>query len=137
MEILNKLFKFSGFIAKQNAKIYASCSALGLITLKDNSPKSYLDGGRAFERLWLKVTQQNLSLQPLTGVFLLMQRIIAGQASDLSQEHINEIKNAYKKTSEIFNLNGGTIALMFRIGGGGSPSARTLRLPPDIKWLNL
>lgn len=136
MKILNSLFGFSNFIAKQNSKIYETGSTLGIITLNGNMEKDYILAGLAFEKLWLKVTKYGLSLQPLTGIFLLRQAILANKAEELSPEQIQIISEAYESVKNTFKLDGQNIAFMFRIGQGGEPSARTLRLPPSIKWLN-
>jgi hypothetical protein len=135
MKSLNKIFGFGNLIAKQNAKVYSSASVMGAIIIKNKTEKDYLLAGQVFERLWLKVTSKNLSLQPLTGIYFLMQRVIGKEDGNLTPKQIGIIKSAYKKAFEIFKLDQETIVLTFRIGDGGQPSARTLRLPVNIQWI--
>ncbi|MDR3642062.1 MAG: hypothetical protein P4L74_00340 [Candidatus Doudnabacteria bacterium] len=131
LNFLNKL-GFANIIASENAKTYNSCSAIGAIGLVDNSAQSYLAGGRLFEKIWLTATSHGLQLQPLTGICLLMQKLINNSARELSDTHRKLITENYGQMQNIFSLKNKTIALLFRIGYGPEPSARTLRLPPQI-----
>ena len=84
------------------------------------------------QRIWLQATKMGLSIQPVTGVIFFMQRIIAGETQEFSSKHIELVKNAYAIITEIFGLTKGTIAMLFRIGYGGLPSARSLRSAPSV-----
>lgn len=131
LKFLN-LTGFSNIIAKTNFKTYGSCSNIGAIIIPDNSEKSYISAGRLFQRVWLKTTKEELSLQPLTGICLLMQKILSGSATELSQIHQNLVRENYQIISERVNAGKETVALLFRIGTGPHPSARTLRLPAKV-----
>ena len=130
--ILNKL-GFSRFVAKSNAQIYATGSALGILAFEDNRRENFIFAGRLLQRLWLKATQMGMSLHPLTGVFFLMQRISAQEIDGaLKPEQVEMIKQAYQKIADISNIGQGTIAMLFRLGFSQPPSARSSRLDPKI-----
>jgi hypothetical protein len=131
LKFLNRV-GFSKIIAKENSKTYRACSAIGAITAEDNSIQSYVAAGRLLQRTWLKVTEKGLQFQPLTGIAFLMQKVLGDGGRDLSAEHINLIKTTYVGMQAAFALGNQTLTLMFRIGAGPQPSARTLRLPAKI-----
>ncbi|HEX9503952.1 MAG TPA: hypothetical protein VF974_06605 [Patescibacteria group bacterium] len=114
-------------IAKDNAKNYASASALGIVVIPGNSRGDYIAAGRVMERIWLKVTSMGLSLQPMTGVLFFMQKISADESKEFSSEEVQVIKKAYQEISNEFGVQDQTIAMLFRIGDGGEPSARSSR----------
>ncbi|OGM94658.1 hypothetical protein A2524_02020 [Candidatus Wolfebacteria bacterium RIFOXYD12_FULL_48_21] len=124
----------SKFIAKENAKVYASSSAIGAIIMESDAPKDFMQAGRLLEHMWLTLTNRGLSLQPVTAVAYLAQRIKAGDVSELSAEHQELIKRADKETREILGIGDKTIAMVFRIGKADKPSGRAFKLGPDIRW---
>lgn len=134
--LLKKLNKIglSKMIAKQNAKTYSSCSAIGVILTKNKTPEDFIYAGRILQRTWLKATKMGLSIQPMTGVLFLAHRIFANEATELSLEHTELVKETYKKISEIFSTQEKPIVMLFRMGEGEIPSAHALRLPPNISF---
>jgi len=130
LQFMNKL-GFAKLVAKQNSKTYGAAAAMGIITVPQNTPKDFLAAGRILERLWLKLTSRGLSLQPLTGIIFLNHRITAGEGSEISEKQKAIVLNAYNLLKSVFNINNKIIAIMFRAGDGGLPTARTHRL--DVK----
>jgi nitroreductase len=124
---------FSKIIAKQNAKIYASCSAIGAIVMPSNAPEDFLLAGRLMQRVWLTATQLGLSLQPLTGILFLMQGILENRIDQLTKQQQSFIKIQYNQLKHVFRVEQETITMIFRIGDGGKPTARSLRLKPQFK----
>lgn len=124
----------SKFIAKENAKGYASSSAIGAIIMQGDAPKDFMQAGRLLERMWLTLTDNGFSLQPVTAVAYLAQRIQAGAAGELSAEHQELVKRADEETRKILGIGNETIAMVFRIGKGDAPSARSIKLDPSIQW---
>lgn len=131
MNFLNKAAGMAKVIAKQNAEIYSQCGLMGIITVKDRD-EDFINVGRLVERIWLNATAMGLSFHLITGIFFFWQRIMAGQTKEFSDEHIKLIKKAYNAVGEIFDVKQNIITLLFRVGDGGSPSARSSRLPPII-----
>ncbi len=48
----------------------ATCSALAVITVGSDTPRDYLRGGAAAERVWISANRNDLGVQPLSPVFL-------------------------------------------------------------------
>jgi len=130
MKILNKA-GMARIIAKQNADIYSQCALMGVILVKDRD-EDFINVGRLMERIWLNATAMGLSFHLITGIFFFWQRIMAGLTQEFSEEHIKLIKKAYDTTAEIFDVKQDRIALLFRIGEGGEPSAMSSRRAPLI-----
>lgn len=132
MNFVNK-FGMTKIIAKVSSKKYATSSAMGVIIV-ENKDEDFITAGRLMQRLWLVVTKLGLSFQLLTLVPFLWQRIEAGDTKEFSKEHIKLIENAYRQIASLFNLTDNTkiIALLFRIGYGGKPSAQSIKKPPEI-----
>ena len=136
LQVLNKIGA-SNMVAKTNAGIYASSSVMGVIIIKDKTPKDFVMAGRMFERIWLKATSMGLSMQPLTGILFLMHRIRAGKINEFSLSQIQLVTTAYERMAKAFGISPEkTMAITFRIGKSSSPTARALRLKAQIDWEN-
>jgi hypothetical protein len=123
-------------IAKGNAKnVYITGAAHGAVAIRDGKPESFVQAGRAMERLWLTVTKLGLSLQPLAGITFLMQGISAGQAGSFTEEQIKKIRAAYETMRINFGLADEVLIMGFRIGEGETPSAHASRLPPNVNFI--
>lgn len=130
-----RVFNFIGlskFIAKDNAKLYASVSAMGAIVVDGNSSEDFILAGRLMQRVWLKATKIGLSVHPVTGVLFLMQRVLAGETEGFSPSHIGLLHKAYEEIKRAYGVKNETIAMLFRIGRAEPPSAISSRKEPDI-----
>ena len=58
--------------------------------------------------------------------------ITEGSSDPLSPEEVEYVQRAYERMRDAFDIDRGIIAVVFRIGEGGQPSARTRRLAPHI-----
>ena len=76
VRIFNKL-GLSKSIWRQNGTQYASAAAIAIITVGGNAEEDFVRAGRIIQRFWLTGTKLGLSLQPMTGILFLMQRILA------------------------------------------------------------
>ena len=129
-QFLNKI-GLSKAIPKQSSALYATSSAFGAICIKSNSDASFIQGGRVLQRVWLTATKLGLSLQPVTALPYLMQRIEEKDTRSLSKEHIAQIEDSYAHIRLAFNLSGEEkIALLFRLGCGDAPTAVSMKHPP-------
>lgn len=120
-------------VAKQNAGVYASASAIGLITIPHDSDADFVIAGRLLEKTWLAATKHGLSLQPLAAVLYLGQRILAGDREQFSEEQAKLIETAYNAIQHEFNISSEVMAMAFRIGYDGTPSAYSSKLSPRIE----
>lgn len=129
--ILGKL-GIGNFIASQNAKVYASASAHCVLAVPTDTPAEFILAGRILERIWLTATSCGLSLQPVTAIPYLAQRVHENDASMFSPAEIDMIKHANDMIRKAFSIPQETIAMTFRIGYDSSPSAHSLKAPPLI-----
>ena len=134
LTVMNKLIGIAKLVSLANEQIYKTASAIGIVTVQTATPRDFVNAGRIMERLWLTVTAEGLSLQPLAGLVFLMRRIEAGETKDFSPEQIKNITDSYGFIKACFGLQNETVTMMFRIGKGDSPSAQASRLPPIIEW---
>ena len=95
--------------------------------------EDFFNAGRAFERLWLRATTLGLSLQPVTALPYLEQRLRSGQTETLSDAHKELVRIANRHIHELFAITANEhAAMIFRIGYDGRPTARSHKLPPRI-----
>lgn len=134
VRLLN-LLGFSRLLPKQTASIYQACSAICAIVIKNLDKTSFLNAGRALQRLWLTVTHRGLSLQPITAIPYLARRVQAGEANAFLKKHVDLIRQEHTKIIATFGLTSdeGHIAIIFRVGYGDLPSAYSAKLSPVIR----
>ena len=123
-----RIFKALGFpkvVAAQNAKINAAASAIGIITIKNRTPLDYINVGMHLQKLWLTASKQGLYIQPLAGLLFLKLRILEGDTSVFSAKQKNIIDEKYALVQKLFGITDETIAFMFRVGVGDTPSAHS------------
>jgi hypothetical protein len=121
-------FGLSRVAAAKNGTLFRSSSAAGLITVREISPRAFLEAGRAFQRVWLRATAEKLSFQPMTGFVLLQLRCHTGELNGLTSAQVKLLTSTDKRMATLFATEAGeTQALLFRIGTAQAPSSRSLR----------
>ena len=129
VRFLNR-FGFSKIAAGRSIELMRRCSAAGLITAPDTSPTSFLEAGRAFQRVWLQATQDNLALQPMTAIIFLQLRSRLADYSGLSEDQITLVDELRDDLQRFFAVPSHSVpAMLFRIGFAPAPSGRTIRRP--------
>jgi hypothetical protein len=127
VQLLNR-FGFSKIAAGKSTELMRRCSAAGLITAPNTSVRSFLEAGRAFQRLWLQATQDNLALQPMTAIIFLHLRSRLADYSGLGKGQITLVDGLCDDLKKFFILPENSVpAMLFRVGFAGTPSARTIR----------
>lgn len=119
-------------VAKQNKKLYASSSAIGVILLKDEANQDFITGGRIMQRMWLKSTKNGLSVQPVTGLLYLAQRVLSDDQKYFTNKEKKLIIDAYERIKNVFQIKNEVMMMIFRIGYGDQPSARAQKLAPQF-----
>ncbi|MBT1077139.1 nitroreductase [Geobacter grbiciae] len=121
----------SHIIAANARKLAMSAGALGAVVVPGGSDEDYLNAGRILERIWLEATLLDLSFQVMTGITFLMQRIADGETEHLSTDQAKLVLDSRVKLKSFVGKDDGVVAVMFRVGRSGPPSARSLRIPPE------
>jgi len=118
-------------VAMHAKKSIMSSGAVGLLTVKGNSPYDFFNAGRALERVWLCATSLGLSMQPVTAITLFFLRIDLEGDRAFSIKHrdiLSEIRPKWKAIWGDDLKEGRSEALLFRIGKCSSPpTSRSIR----------
>lgn len=128
------LFGVSKMVRKDNTANYQTASAIGFIIGKEDSPKSYVEAGRAVQRLWLQATRLGLALQPLTGVLYIHKKIAAGKADELSEGQKKTITQAREVLGKYITTTD-PLQFAFRLGKTSAPTAHALRKQPEVIFI--
>ncbi len=131
MKVLSKL-GLANKIAQENTKGFMASAAIGAVLGDGDTPSDYVATGRLMQRLWLKATKMGLSIQPLTGALFLYKNMAKRESNKFSANQIEILENANTTIKAAFDVQKKTIAMMFRIGHGDAPTARSMKLAPII-----
>jgi len=98
--------------------------ALCLLSISDNERESVIEGGRSFQRVWLKATEMGMSLQPYAapGIFSL-GFVACEDVFKPDMATIAEMMQQLKHPESGFGL------MYFRLGRNGNVKHRTKRRP--------
>jgi hypothetical protein len=132
VNFLNR-FGFSKAAASHSVALMRHCSAAGLLTAPDTSPQTFVQVGRAFQRIWLQATDQCLALQPMTAIIFLQLRFRLDEYQGLTERQFQTVGALSRELANFFSLSSDRVpAMLFRLGFGSPPSARTIRRIPHI-----
>lgn len=134
------LLRFWGFVKTANyiglSKIIGlkswrnlrTSSMLGMVTVPGNDKVSFIQGGRAIQRVWLEATIQGLAFQPIIGLPLLINRSKQGNLNGFTDKHAKIIQHCGDRLPELFGINKiDTMLMGFRMGAGGIVTSKTKR----------
>jgi len=122
------IFGLSRMLPVRSKVIYKSSSAFGLLQMPGKTPKDFVMGGRALQRIWLTATAEGLSFQPTTGITFLIQRLYMEDGSGLSPKEVKIVEEAEAGLKRILPTSRDkAIIMLFRIGRSGPPKAYSLR----------
>jgi nitroreductase len=121
----------SRMVARRARKLCRSAGALGLVAVRENAADGFLSAGRVFQRAWLEASRMGLSVQPMTGITFLIQKVLLGQTGGLSETHIESIRLAHKSVRSAFDVGLQIPTVLFRVGRAKPPSGKSLRIPGD------
>ena len=130
-----EVFKKMGmtkFIAKENAKIYATGAAY-LSFLVDNEDISFIKAGMLVQKIWLQIIKWGLSAHPLAALPYLYARVSTNSLDGFFVEHIDLIKDSYKILKDLYKISDSkSIAMTLRVGKSDAPSGTSSRLEPEV-----
>jgi len=98
------------------------------------TPKDFLKGGQAVERIWLAITQQGLSMQPMTAITLFWLRWQIEGEKSFAKKHRRLLQDVWKEYQSLFrevNFSKEGQVMLFRFGHGEEINYKTYR--KDLK----
>ena len=128
----------SRLIARISYNAILQSSAVGLLKCPDHTPGSFLEGGRALQRIWLAATRAGLDFQPMTAITLFWLRWKLGAQNELParQRHaLDRLWPAYEALLGDAGCPDRGHVMLFRIGFGRRVTCRTLRRSLDSFFL--
>jgi nitroreductase len=127
VNFLNK-FGINRIISGQSYRLMKSAPAVGIITMDNNTPEDYINGGRAFERIWLTAASRGLAFQPMGGIVFLTTKFRLNAGGGFSRKQQACLKEIYNSLCSICPVKEGTAhIIIFRMGYAKPPSGRSLR----------
>ncbi|MGI4728522.1 MAG: Rv1355c family protein [Janthinobacterium lividum] len=131
--IIDFIKKIEGGNVLKNASIKSleNTPVIGLISMKNSLPLDYINGGRAYERLWLASESHSLALYPMISPIYLFLRL-ENKNNDLSENEIISLKSLKETFDNIFPLNKKENGIfLFKLSYAEKPLIRSLRIPID------
>jgi hypothetical protein len=100
-----------------------------LLTISDNRQVDYLKSGIVMERMWLKATELQIGLHPMTGAVYLFERLKDKNLGGLSPSLSEALGPVHQQFQNIFpNIQEGHHpTFLFRLVFAEEPEIRSLR----------
>jgi len=120
------------FIAKENAKKYATASLFAVFVV-EGAEKDYVKAGMQMQHIWLELVKNGYAAHPLAGLPYLHMSIKNGSTYEFSNQHIEIIINNCKKIYNVCGLDvKKNIAMILRVGIPKGSVVHSPKLNPDI-----
>jgi hypothetical protein len=130
MRIAN-LFGFSRGVERQATAEVLKSGAVGFITVPISDAPAFIEGGRAFERMWLTATQLGLCFHPTASLPVFVAHAREG-CSQLLPKHAEATCQMSVRFSGLYpDLGNRVVQMAFRIGYGPRARVRSLRRPVE------
>ncbi len=129
MNILNKI-GISKIVAFHSYQGIVNSSGVGLVIVEGCDKESFLKGGRALERIWLDLTRQGFSVQPMTAITLFWLRWLIKGKNEFSKGQQKLLAPVWKEFQQMFpdvDFNTKGVVMLFRFGRSDDISCGTLR----------
>lgn len=105
-------------------------SAIALITMPSLTPENYINGGRAFERMWLMAEKHGLAVHPVISPLYFFPRLILGNGEGLAEHDIEELKTLRIRFKELFQIEDGLAEVfLVKLAYAPKPEIKLLRKP--------
>lgn len=105
---------------------------LGVLSLPEPTSAGFLQGGGAFQRIWLASDAERLALQPLGSlpIFLAQMEQLAGRNLTTDHQRLSDrLGQRFRRL--VPSTAGRTLLMVFRLGRFSLPSFRSLRRPVE------
>lgn len=127
IDFLEKIKGGSAF-GRLLAQQFNTSSAIGLITIPNNSVPSWIDCGMAAERMWLGATNLGFQIHPVNVPLIFFYKNSIEKNLTLAEEKRIELTKAEEELNIIFDgPKNQTPAFMFRIFKASASPERTIR----------
>ncbi len=135
MRILNRIGA-AKMVARDNGIIYGQSARMGVIVLpREIDASHYIEAGRTMERIWLLATHHGMSFHIIGGILFLYESLQSGNPANFSATHASVITDAHHVIAKNAKVSDDEcMVLLFRIGYGEPPRARSLKQIPRITW---
>ena len=133
MNLMNKA-GFGRMVALHSFQSIINSSGAALLTIDGMTPKDFLKGGRAIERIWLNITRQGLSMQPMTAITLFWLRWQIEGKKSFAKKHRKLLQDVWEEYQSLFqevNFSREGQVMLFRFGYGEEIKYKTYR--KDLK----
>lgn len=127
MKVANWL-GFSHGVARQAAAEMRCSGAIGILTVDAATSESFLNGGRALQRLWLAATAAKLGFHPAAALAVFLAYAERTNGARLLPKHQRMAEDMQQRFCRLYpQLAGRTVQMVFRVGHAKQPKARSLR----------
>lgn len=102
--------------------------AIGVLSVSAPEMARFVEGGRAFQRLWLTAHQEGLALHPLGSLPVFLGHLEQLQGRKLTPAHQHLAKRLGARLRGLVPaMEGRTLLMLFRVGHVAPPQVRSLR----------
>lgn len=106
----------------------ATASAVAVVTVAGDSPKDYLLGGLAVERVWIEATSAGLGVTPISPAFLYART--PHDLTILSMKDADQLAELQRTMSSLMGFTEGQVpVLLVRFAHSPEPTVASLRRP--------
>lgn len=115
-------------LTKISKDTITTASGIFLIKVDEYTPQNILKAGMVLQRIWIKANMIGLSVQPVSAMLFIFQRLLNEKNVGFTKIEQNEILDLKKSFNTIFNKEGDKQEIfMFRVNKAGEPSVRSYR----------
>ncbi len=115
-------------LTKISKDTITTASGIFLIKVNEYTPQNILKAGMVLQRIWIKANMIGLSVQPVSAMLFIFQRLLNEKNVGFTKIEENEILELKKSFNTVFNKEGDKQEIfMFRVNKAGEPSVRSYR----------
>jgi hypothetical protein len=115
-------------LTKISKETITKSSAIMLLQGNEFSTKTYVEGGKVLQRIWIKANMMGISFQPVTAMLFIFQKVLQEANHGFTKIEEAEIQRLKLRFDKIFNNEGDSLDLfMFRLNIAADPSVRAFR----------
>jgi len=127
MRLFDAVLRMGDMAAAVAKRQVLRSGAIGLLFCHHRTAQSLMTLGSHLQRLWLQATERKLGFQVLAVAPIFIRRLAQG-GDGFSTKQARQVQRLRKLLAAVTRHPIDELALMFRIGRGPEPSARTYRL---------